>query len=201
MFERYTEQARRVLFFARYEASQLGSISIETEHLLLGLIREDKGLTGRIFAQWQVSLENLRNDIVERTLVREKTGTSVEIPFSAEAKRALQAAADEADRLLHNHIGPEHVLLGLLREDSSGAASILRTNGFELDGLRNQVSVMSPTGSDAEARTRAAVVDELERVKALVGRLAQELSDQTAAAGSIEEIRHRLERLQQRFNW
>ena len=74
--------------------------------------------------------ENLRNDIVERTIVREKAGTSVEIPFSAETKRALQAAADEADRLLHNHIGPEHVLLGLLCEDSSAAASILRKNGF-----------------------------------------------------------------------
>jgi len=83
MFERYTERARRVLFFARYEASQLGSISIETEHLLLGLIREGKGLTSRIFARSHLSLENIRKEIEGRTVFREKVSTSVEIPFSA----------------------------------------------------------------------------------------------------------------------
>ena len=71
MFERYTERARRVLFFARYEASQLGSISIETEHLLLGLIREGKGLTGRIFARSHVSFENVCKEIEGRVVVRE----------------------------------------------------------------------------------------------------------------------------------
>ncbi len=89
MFERYTERARRVLFFARYEASQLGSISIETEHLLLGLIREGKGLTSRIFARSHLSLENIRKEIEGRTVFREKVSTSVEIPFSAETKRVL----------------------------------------------------------------------------------------------------------------
>ena len=102
MFERYTERARRVLFFARYEASQLGSMSIETEHLLLGLIREGKGLTSRIFARSHLSLENIRKEIEGRTVFREKVSTSVEIPFSAETKRVLQFAAEEADRLLHN---------------------------------------------------------------------------------------------------
>ena len=99
MFERYTERARRVLFFARYEASQLGSISIETEHLLLGLIREGKGLTSRIFARSHLSLESIRKEIEGRTVFREKVSTSVEIPFSAETKRVLQFAAEEADRL------------------------------------------------------------------------------------------------------
>src|SRR5688572_28209163 len=78
MFERYTERARRVLFFARYEASQLGSISIETEHLLLGLIREGKGLTSRIFARSHLSLESIRKEIEGRTVFREKVSTSVE---------------------------------------------------------------------------------------------------------------------------
>src|SRR5256885_1832073 len=107
MFERYTERARRVLFFARYEASQLGSISIETEHLLLGLIREGKGLTSRIFARSHLSLENIRKEIEGRTVFREKVSTSVELPFSPETKRVLQFAAEEADRLLHNYIGTE----------------------------------------------------------------------------------------------
>ena len=102
MFERYTERARRVLFFARYEASQLGSMSIETEHLLLGLIREGKGLTSRIFARSHLSLENIRKEIEGRTVFREKVSTSVEMPLSAETKRVLQCAAEEADRLLHN---------------------------------------------------------------------------------------------------
>ena len=112
MFERYTERARRVLFFARYEASQLGSVSIETEHLLLGLIREGKGLTSRIFARSHLSLENIRKEIEGRTVFREKVSTSVEIPFSVETKRVLEFAAEEADRLLHNYIGTEHLLLG-----------------------------------------------------------------------------------------
>ena len=139
MFERYTERARRVLFFARYEASQLGSISIETEHLLLGLIREGKGLTSRIFARSHLSLENIRKEIEGRTVFREKVSTSVEIPFSTETKRVLQHAAEEADRLLHNYIGTEHLLLGILREDRSVAASILAEKGMRLNTVREDI--------------------------------------------------------------
>src|ERR687891_228554 len=139
MFERYTERARRVLFFARYEASQLGSISIETEHLLLGLIREGKGLTSRIFARSHLSLESIRKEIEGRTVFREKVSTSVEIPFSAETKRVLQFAAEEADRLLHNYIGTEHLLLGILREERSVAASILMEKGMRLHQVREDI--------------------------------------------------------------
>ncbi|MEO2199174.1 MAG: ATP-dependent Clp protease ATP-binding subunit [bacterium] len=139
MFERYTERARRVLFFARYEASQLGSISIETEHLLLGLIREGKGLTSRIFARSHLSLEGIRKDIEGRTVFREKVSTSVEIPFSTETKRVLQFAAEEADRLLHNYVGTEHLLLGILREERSVAASILVEKGMRLSTVREDI--------------------------------------------------------------
>src|SRR5215207_4948660 len=129
MFERYTERARRVLFFARYEASQLGSVSIETEHLLLGLIREGKGLTSRIFARSHLSLESIRKEIEGRTVFREKVSTSVEIPFSAETKRVLQFAAEEADRLLH----------GILREERSVAAAILYDKGMRLASVREDI--------------------------------------------------------------
>jgi ATP-dependent Clp protease ATP-binding subunit ClpC len=139
MFERYTERARRVLFFARYEASQLGSISIETEHLLLGLIREGKGLTSRIFARSHLSLESIRKEIEGRTVFREKVSTSVEIPFSAETKRVLQFAAEEADRLLHNYIGTEHLLLGILREERSVAATLLMEKGMRLNTVREDI--------------------------------------------------------------
>ncbi len=139
MFERYTERARRVLFFARYEASQLGSISIETEHLLLGLIREGKGLTSRIFARSHLSLEGIRKEIEGRTVFREKVSTSVEIPFSTETKRVLQFAAEEADRLLHNYVGTEHLLLGILREERSVAASILVEKGMRPNTVREDI--------------------------------------------------------------
>jgi ATP-dependent Clp protease ATP-binding subunit ClpA len=139
MFERYTERARRVLFFARYEASQLGSISIETEHLLLGLLREGKGLTARIFGRAHVSFDRIRREIEERVVFREKISTSVEIPFSAETKRVLGFAAEEADRLLHNYIGTEHLLLGILREERSVAASILMERGMRLHIVRDDI--------------------------------------------------------------
>jgi ATP-dependent Clp protease ATP-binding subunit ClpC len=142
MFERYTERARRVLFFARYEANQLGSSLIEPEHLLLGLIREGKGLTSRLFARAHVSLDGIRREIEGRSVAREGVATSVEIPFSAETKRALQFAAEEADRLLHNYIGTEHLLLGLLREDRSIAASILTERGIRLDALRDDIVLL-----------------------------------------------------------
>ena len=139
MFERYTERARRVLFFARYEATQMGSTSIETEHLLLGLIREGKGLTSRIFARSHLSLDGIRKEVEGRTVFREKVATSQDIPFSADTKRVLQFAAEEADRLLHTYIGTEHLLLGILREERTVAAAILYEKGMRLASVREDI--------------------------------------------------------------
>jgi len=101
MFERYTEKARRVIFFARYEASQFGSPYIETEHLLLGLLREDKALTTR-FLRSHTSVESIRKQIEAHTTIREKVSTSVDLPLSNECKRVLAYAAEEAERLGHS---------------------------------------------------------------------------------------------------
>ena len=139
MFERYTEKARRVIFFARYEASQFGSPYIETEHLLLGLLREDKALTNR-FLRSHASIESIRKQIEGRTPIREKVSTSVDLPLSQECKRVLAYAAEEAERLAHKHIGTEHLLLGLLREDKSFAAEILHERGLRLSTLREELS-------------------------------------------------------------
>ena len=140
MFERYTERARRVLFFARYEATQMGGTLIETEHLLLGLIREGKGLTSRIFARSHLSLEGIRKEVEGRTVFREKVAsTQTDIPFSPDTKRVLQFAAEEADRLLHTYIGTEHLLLGILREERSVAASILYEKGMRLANVREDI--------------------------------------------------------------
>src|SRR5262252_8525604 len=189
MFERYTERARRVLFFARYEASQLGSISIETEHLLLGLIREGKGLTSRIFARSHLSLENIRKEIEGRTVFREKVSTSVEIPFSAETKRVLQFAAEEADRLLHNYIGTEHLLLGILREERSVAASILMEKGMRLNTVREDIVQLN----EKTTLTRAA------KETPLLAEFSRDLTE-SAMKNQLDPLvgrEHELERVQQ----
>jgi ATP-dependent Clp protease ATP-binding subunit ClpC len=138
MFERYTEKARRVIFFARYEASQFGSPYIETEHLLLGLLREDKALTNR-FLRSHATVESIRKQIEQHTTVREKVSTSVDLPLSNECKRVLAYAAEEAERLSHKHIGTEHLLLGLLREEKCFAAEILQERGLRLATIREEL--------------------------------------------------------------
>ena len=158
MFERYTERARRVLFFARYEASQLGSVSIETEHLLLGLIREGKGLMSRVLARSNVSAETLRKEVEGRTVFRAKVEQSDEIPFSAETKRALAFATEEADRLLHTYIGTEHLLLGILREEQSLAASVLTGRGIRLGAVREDIVKSAHERPPAPARASEATL-------------------------------------------
>ena len=139
LFERYTEKARRVIFFARYEASQFGSPYIETEHLLLGLLREDKALTNR-FLRSHASVESIRKQIEGHTTIREKVSTSVDLPLSNECKRVLAYAAEEAERLSHKHIGTEHLLLGLLREEKCFAAEILHERGLRLGTIREELA-------------------------------------------------------------
>ena len=160
MFERYTESARRSLFFSRYEASQLGSITIDAEHLLLGLTRDPASLRGLL----SVPLEQLRREIAAGVTFKEKLSTSVEIPFSPEAKRVLQFAAAEADGLGHGHIGNEHLLLGLLREDHSKTASVLVAQGARLGDLRKQVAAL-PVPAEPASQPPATIDVHLDRIK------------------------------------
>src|SRR6202521_2060566 len=138
MFERYTEKARRVICFARYEPSQYGSPYIETEHLLLGLLREDKALANR-FLRTHGSIESIRKEIESRLTVRERISTSAEVPLSQECKRILNFAAEEAERLGHKHVGTEHLLLGVLREEKSYGAEILIERGLRLSTVREEL--------------------------------------------------------------
>src|SRR5262245_8136555 len=160
MFERYDEPARRTLFFARYEASKLGVRSIETEHVLLGLIREPRGPAGRLLLT--LPLTDIRKEL-ESHRTAEKIETSVEIPFSPETKRVLQHACDEADGLTHRHIGPEHLLLGLLKEPGSRAAIALARYGLQLVGAREQIRELI---RDAAAKPvpKSAVMTQLEQI-------------------------------------
>lgn len=122
MFERYTEKARRVIFFARYEASQYGSPCIETEHLLLGLLREDKLLASALLKSIP-SIEMIRTEIEAEIERGERISTSVEMPLTQECKRILNYAAEESDRLGHRHVGTEHLLLGIVREEGCRASA------------------------------------------------------------------------------
>jgi hypothetical protein len=158
MFEKYTEKARRVIFFARYEASQFGSPYIETEHLLLGLLREDKALTNRFLGS-HAAVESIRKQIEGRTTIRERVSTSVDLPLSEQCKRVLTYAAEEAERLSHKHIGTEHLLLGLLREEKCFAAQILQECGLTLAAARETIASgefldQSAKPELAEARSR-----------------------------------------------
>jgi ClpA/ClpB-like protein len=137
MFERYTEKARRVIFFARYHASQFGSPYIEAEHLLLGFMQEDRGLfTGLSGA---LTVESLRQELQEQTPFREKTSTSMDLPLSHEAKSVLRFAAEEADGLDHRNIDTCHLLLALLRIETSGAAVFLRKHRLDYASYRELV--------------------------------------------------------------
>ncbi len=136
MFEKYTEKAKKVLFLARYEASQMGSKVIASEHLLLGLIKEGDDLVRDLFARSNVNLELLRAELEARGPSGEKQATPIEIPFSEETKRILACAEEEAERLLHPYVSDEHILLGLLRVEDSAAGRILSEKGMRLYALR-----------------------------------------------------------------
>lgn len=144
MFERFTESARRIVFFARYEASSLGSGFIEPAHLLLALFREDRVLRGRLNSG---TMQSIRRQI-ELTMPRMVPGisTSVDLPISFDTKRALAFAAEEAKSLNHNRIDSFHLGLGLLRLEDCAAADLLRQAGITLESLRTGDLVNAPEG-------------------------------------------------------
>ena len=144
MFERYTERARRVLFFARWEVSTRGGTAIEPEHVLLGLLRESKGSLDHLFAHHDIPLSELRQHLEGQAKGSQRVSESVEIPFAMASKRVLNYAAQEADRLRHATIEPEHLLLALLHEDDGVAAASLRSHGLDLERAREYVATHPP---------------------------------------------------------
>jgi len=135
MFERYSEKARRVIFFARYEASQLGIPNIGTEHLLLGMLREAADLLTSIAGL--DAIETIRNLVRQEYPPKDKIPTSVDMPFSEAAKRVLIYAADEADQLESRAITPKQIMIGLLREDNCTAQRILSQLGVTTEAVRH----------------------------------------------------------------
>ena len=158
MFERYTEKARRVIFFARYEASQYGAAFIESEHLLLGLLREDWALNKRILRQ-KGTAEDIRKEIEGQITIGKRVSTSVEMPLSVESKHILNWAFEEAERLGDKHVGTEHLLLGILREEKCLAARVLQNRGVALNTLRVELAERSETQGGRSLQERAALLE------------------------------------------
>lgn len=146
MFERYTERARRVIFFARYEASQYGSPYIETEHLLLGLLREDPALARKFLGQGDIQAE-IRSDIERHITLRERISTSVEVPLTNDCKKVLTLAAEESVKLGQRHVGTEHILLGMLGVERSRAAHLLQVRRLKASEVREQLAKSPGTSS------------------------------------------------------
>ena len=136
MFERFSEQARRVLFFARAEVSDWGSPQVEPAHLLLGIIREGKGAAYELlFDSSHVDARTLVRDVQGQLEKRPRFATSIEIPFSSSTKEVLTATVAEAERLHDREIGTEHLLLGILCSDSAASAA-LASHGVTLELAR-----------------------------------------------------------------
>jgi len=139
MFEKYNEKARRALFFARYEASKLGSRVIESEHILLGILREGEETVGEIFRRFQVKAEEIRREIEGERVFVERISSTAELPLSEESKKILAYASHEAESMLHQTVGSEHLLIGLLRVEGCLAMRILAQHGLDLYTVREEV--------------------------------------------------------------
>ena len=139
MFEKYNEKARRALFFARYEASKLGSRVIETEHILLGILREGEDTTSELFRRLHVKPDEIRREIEGERVFVERISSTAELPLSEESKKVLAFAAHEAETMTHPAVGSEHLLIGILRVEGCLGMRILRQYGFDVGNLREEV--------------------------------------------------------------
>ena len=168
MWQRFTERARRVVFFAQEEAGRLGENYVSTEHLLLGLVRENDSVAARILDRMGVSLGRIRSEI-ERQVTRGDGRLGQDMQLTPRAKRVIDLAYDEARQLGNNYIGTEHLLLGLIREGEGLAGRVLAKLGVELERTRREVMALQdndsgmPTSQKQSGRSRTPTLDEFGR--------------------------------------
>jgi ATP-dependent Clp protease ATP-binding subunit ClpC len=155
MFERFTDQARRVVTLAQEEARMLRHNRIGTEHLLLGLIQVDDGVAAHALESLGISLAAVREQ-VEETIGQGRWAPPVNIPYAPQAKKVLDMSLREALALGHHTIGTEHILLGLIRDGEGPAAQVLDTLGADLSGVRQQVLRLLHDAAEQEQRNGAA---------------------------------------------
>jgi len=208
MFERFTDRARRVVVLAQEEARMLNHNYIGTEHILLGLIHEGEGVAAKALESLGISLDAVRQQ-VEEIIGRGQEVPSGHIPFTPRAKKVLELSLRESLQLGHNYIGPEHMLLGLVREGDGVAAQILVKLGADPNRLRQQVielvhgyqgqdveSAASRPGGGAPADLPDDVLvrfDELERRLTALERWVSMQPDLEDLDREIAQVRHEKE--------
>ena len=143
MFERFTERARQLVVLAQDEARALKHNYIGTEHLLLGLLREDEGIAARVLESFDVTVEEVRAQIARIVGQGDEVETGM-IPFTPRAKKVLDLSLREALSLGHKYIGTEHILLGIVRENEGVASQILLDFGADAHTIRNELVRMLP---------------------------------------------------------
>lgn len=159
MFGRFTERAQKVLSLAQEEAVRLGHNSIGTEHILLGLVREDEGIASKALVGLGLGLEKVQKEV--EALIPKSSGQPLNIAYTPRAKKVIELSMDEARKLGHTYVGTEHILLGLIREGEGIAARVLNNLGVSLNKARQQVlqllgsneSLSGHQGSGSHANT------------------------------------------------
>jgi hypothetical protein len=173
VFERFTERARQVVVLAQDEARALRHNYIGTEHILLGLLREEEGLAARVLASLGINVEEVRAQVA-RIVGQGDEVTTGQIPFTPRAKKVLELALREGLALGHNYIGTEHILLGLVRENEGVAARILLDFGADAEKIRNEMIRMLSGPGGSEEKPLPASPPVAVEVIAELGRLRQE---------------------------
>jgi ATP-dependent Clp protease ATP-binding subunit ClpC len=189
MFERYTERARRVIFFARYEATEAGYQQIETGHFLVGLVREDKSLFCKVREKESQApvAANIRQAVEEKLpRLGRKESASIELPLSPECKQILQFATNEAEKLNHRHIGTEHLLLAILELKDCLAARILNQQGVTREKVFETLKLAAATKVDPPSHPLKLTSDYWELADLMLERSSRE---------ELEETREKLREL------
>lgn len=199
MFERYSEPAMRVIFYSRYMAHQVGSPAIETEHLLLGLLRVDMVLSRRFLGSpW--AAEEIWQEIERSRPIRAIAPGTVDLPLSTTAKRVLVRAPEEADQLSCKKIRTEHLLLGLLRDDKCLAAALLQGHGLGLVSMREELSRSPHDDSATEKFVRERsplpqdVVEVQTRIRSILSRTEEAIANHDFAKAQSCSDEERKER-------
>src|SRR5437762_4013735 len=151
MSNRFTERAQRVILIAQEEAKRLNHDYVGTEHILLGLIALGEGVAAQVFANLGVDLRRLRAEIEKIVGTGDNVMLLGEIPFTPRAKKVLELAVEEAQNMGHSHVGTEHLLLGLIREEEGVAAQVLENLGVRLDIVREEVISLLGEGQPGPA--------------------------------------------------
>ena len=187
MFERYTVQARRVVFFARYEAASLASQYITPEHLLLGLVREARQMLEAHMSSLE-SLDEMRRDIETRSAPIKaalKVSMSVDLPLDRAAQSVLNWAAEQADALKDASIRPEHLLLALLRNENNPAAVLLGAHGVHYESVRKQIAEGNAPAKAVAVRAPSLAAP-ISRLRTLLASASRELPDILEFAAATE---------------